>query len=118
MVENPLQKPHTVFEKGGIKTPEYVFTRDGFGTMVHRDSYELIRRARIEDVGGIINLIQPLESQGILVKRSRERLEQEIQHFTVMEPRGCCLEVPLADDRGLVTGPAQQLRGGHLGTIE
>ncbi len=48
-----------------------LFTRDGFGTMLHRDSYELIRRARIEDVGGILNLIEPLEKEGALVKRSR-----------------------------------------------
>jgi len=65
-----------------------LFTRDGFGTMLHRDSYELIRRARIDDVGGILNLIEPLEQEGILVKRSRERLEQEIEHFTVMEIDG------------------------------
>ena len=65
-----------------------LFTRDGFGTMVHRDSYELIRRARIDDVGGILNLIAPLEAEGILVRRSRERLEQEIEHFTVMEIDG------------------------------
>lgn len=70
-----------------------LFTRDGFGTMVHRDSYELIRRARIADVGGILNLIEPLEEDGVLVRRSRERLEQEIEHFTVMEIDGtivCC----------------------------
>lgn len=70
-----------------------LFTRDGFGTMVHRDSYELIRRARIDDIGGILNLIEPLEEQGVLVRRSRELLEQEIEHFIVMEIDGtvvCC----------------------------
>jgi amino-acid N-acetyltransferase len=70
-----------------------LFTRDGFGTMVHRDSYELIRRARIDDIGGILQLIAPLEEQGILVKRSRELLEQEMENFTVMEIDGtvvCC----------------------------
>jgi len=65
-----------------------LFTRDGFGTMVHRDSYEIIRRARIDDVGGILELIEPLEIQGVLVRRSRELLEQEIEHFTVMEIDG------------------------------
>lgn len=78
-------------EDGGLI--KELFTRDGFGTMVHRDSYELIRRARIDDVGGILNLIEPLEEEGILVRRSRERLEQEIEHFTVMEIDGtivCC----------------------------
>ncbi len=79
-----------------------LFTRDGFGTMVHRDSYDLIRRARINDVGGILNLIEPLEEQGILVKRSRERLEQEIEHFTVMEIDGtiiaCAALYPFIQD--------------------
>lgn len=62
-----------------------LYTRDGSGTMVYRDHYETIRRARIEDVGGILNLIRPLEEEGVLVKRSRERLETEVGYFTVME---------------------------------
>lgn len=65
-----------------------LFTRDGSGTMVYRDSYETIRRARIEDVQGLLKLIEPLESDGILVKRSRELLEREIDCFTVMEKDG------------------------------
>jgi len=73
-------------EDGGLI--KELFTRDGFGTMVHRDSYETIRRARIDDVGGILELIEPLEDDGILVRRSRELLEQEIGHFTVMEIDG------------------------------
>ncbi len=73
-------------EDGGLI--KELFTRDGFGTMLHRASYELIRRARIDDVGGILNLIEPLENEGALVKRSRERLEQEIEHFTVIEIDG------------------------------
>lgn len=76
-----------------------LFTRDGAGTMVYRDSYETIRRARIEDVVGILNLIEPLEQQGILVKRSRERLETEIDYFTVMEKDnliiGCAALYPI-----------------------
>jgi len=47
-----------------------------------------LRRASISDVAGILDLIQPLEEQGILVKRSRERLEQEIEQFTVMDWEG------------------------------
>lgn len=76
-----------------------LFTRDGSGTMVYRDHYETIRRARIDDVGGILNLIAPLEEQGILVKRSRELLETEISYFTVMEKDnllvGCAALYPL-----------------------
>ena len=48
--------------------------------MVYRDNYEIIRLATIEDVVGILNLIEPLEAEGILVKREREILEREI-HF-------------------------------------
>ena len=78
-----------------------LFTRDGAGTMVHRDSYETIRRARIDDVQGILKLIEPLESDGILVKRSRELLEREIHCFIVMEKDstiiGCAALYPFSD---------------------
>ncbi len=80
-----------------------LFTRDGSGTMVYRDNYETIRRARPEDVGGILNLITPLEEDGILVKRSRERLETEISYFTVMEKDtlliGCAGLYPMDSDQ-------------------
>src|SRR6185369_17321879 len=44
-----------------------------------------IRNATIDDVGGILQIIAPLEEQGILVRRSRERLEMEIERFIVAE---------------------------------
>lgn len=62
-----------------------LFSRDGAGTLISATSFETIRRATIEDVGGILELLQPLEQSGVLVKRSRELLEREIHHFTVME---------------------------------
>lgn len=65
-----------------------MFTRDGSGTLVSGDTYEQIRPARVEDVGGIINLIYPLEEQGILVRRSPEMLETEIGRFVVAERDG------------------------------
>ena len=65
-----------------------LYTRDGAGTMVNSDPYDSIRRATIEDVGGIIELIEPLEKAGLLVRRSRDRLEAEIDHFTVVERDG------------------------------
>ena len=52
---------------------------------------EKLRPARIEDVGGILALIEPLEADGTLVKRSRERLEQEIANFEVIEHDGSIL---------------------------
>jgi amino-acid N-acetyltransferase len=60
-----------------------LFTRNGAGTLVLQDSAEVIRQATIDDVGGILDLIAPLEEQGVLVKRSRELLEMEISRFYV-----------------------------------
>ncbi|MBA1148441.1 amino-acid N-acetyltransferase [Ectothiorhodospiraceae bacterium WFHF3C12] len=65
-----------------------LFTRDGVGTLVTALSFERIREAGIDDVGGILELIEPLERAGVLVRRSRELLETEIDHFTVMEREG------------------------------
>ncbi len=68
-----------------------LFTREGSGTMVVQESYEQVRPASIEDVGGILELIRPLEDSGALVRRSRERLEQEIERFTVVERDGAII---------------------------
>jgi amino-acid N-acetyltransferase len=65
-----------------------LFSRDGCGSLIYQDSYESIRGASIDDVGGILELIQPLEQQGVLVRRSRELLENEIPRFTVIERDG------------------------------
>lgn len=65
-----------------------LFTRDGSGTLVSNDPYEEIRQADIDDVVGLIELLTPLEEQGILVRRSRERLETEIDQFVVIERDG------------------------------
>ncbi|MCI0749218.1 MAG: amino-acid N-acetyltransferase [Nevskiales bacterium] len=62
-----------------------LYTRDGSGLLFHADEdYEATRDATIEDVGGILALIQPLEDTGVLVPRSREQLELEIGNFSVM----------------------------------
>ena len=65
-----------------------LFTRDGIGTLVSGDLYEGTRRATIDDIGGILELIKPLEEAGILVPRSRELLEIEIDRYTVVERDG------------------------------
>jgi amino-acid N-acetyltransferase len=80
-----------------------LFTHDGIGTMITDEKLEDIRRASIEDVGGILSLIEPLESQGILVRRERERLEMEIDHFYVLEHDkaiiGCAALYPFAKEK-------------------
>ena len=65
-----------------------LFTHDGSGTLVTRRPWEQSRRASIDDVGGILELIQPLEEEGVLLKRSREVLEAEIGRFRLLERDG------------------------------
>lgn len=65
-----------------------LFTRDGLGTMIYSGQYEHLRSATIDDVAGILDLIKPLEEEGILVRRSRDILETEITKFHVMEKDG------------------------------
>lgn len=70
---------------------EELFTRDGHGTMITDAHYEEVRTANIQDVGGLMSLLRPLEQEGILVYRSRERLENEIERFAVIERDGMIL---------------------------
>jgi amino-acid N-acetyltransferase len=65
-----------------------LFTRDGVGTLLTAQLFENVRPAGVDDVGGILELIQPLEQEGALVRRSRELLETEIGHFTVIDRDG------------------------------
>ena len=81
---------------------EELFTHDGSGTLVANDDYEQARIADIEDVGGILELIEPLENDGILLKRSRELLETEISRFRLLERDGrtiaCAALYPFPED--------------------
>ncbi len=79
-----------------------LFTRDGVGTLLTSEPYEETRIAQVDDVSGILELIEPLEQEGILVRRSREWLETEIEHFTLMERDGmviaCAALYPYPDE--------------------
>ncbi len=79
-----------------------LFTRDGAGTLITAEPYESIRQATIEDVVGIFELIEPLETAGVLVRRSRESIENEIGRFTIIERDGtiiaCAALYPFADE--------------------
>jgi amino-acid N-acetyltransferase len=79
-----------------------LFTRDGAGTLVTAEPYEDTRKARIDDVGGILELLDPLEEKGALVRRSRELLETEIDCFSVVERDGmviaCAALYPYEED--------------------
>lgn len=104
-----------------------LFTLDGIGTMVTEESLETMRQANIDDVGGILKLIEPLENEGVLVRRGRERIEMEIDHFYVMEHDsrtiGCAALYPFADSKNPNNSAAEfaclaidsQYRGGGRG---
>ena len=99
-----------------------LFTHEGIGTMVTELPLETMRQANIDDVGGILKLIEPLENEGILVRRGRERIEMEINYFYVMEHDnrtiGCAALYPfkpekMAEFACLAIDP--QYRGGGRG---
>ena len=80
-----VRRSHLIsYQEDGALLQE-LFSRDGIGTQIVMESAEQIRRATINDIGGILELIRPLEQQGILVRRSREQLEMEIDKFTVIQ---------------------------------
>ena len=80
-----------------------LFSRDGCGSLVMQDQFEDTRQATLNDIGGILELIAPMEKDEILVRRSRERLEMEIDHFTVVERDGmivaCAALYPFIDEK-------------------
>ena len=65
-----------------------LFSRDGVGTLISSMPYEELRPATLNDIGGILELIKPLEHQGILAKRSREKIEMEIADYIIIERDG------------------------------
>jgi len=68
-----------------------LFSRDGVGTLLSAASFDQIRTATIDDVGGILELIQPLEQEGVLVRRSREKIEADIDDYTVLVRDGAVI---------------------------
>jgi amino-acid N-acetyltransferase len=70
--------------------------------MVVESTLNTLRDASIEDIGGILELLRPLEESGILVRRSRELLEREVDRFVVLEHDhrivGCAALYPFPDE--------------------
>jgi amino-acid N-acetyltransferase len=89
------------FEQDGALLRE-LFTHDGVGTVVTRESLENIREAKPDDIAALIALIEPMEEEGILVHRPRELLEREIEQFSIMLHDGiivgCAALYPHSED--------------------
>ncbi len=78
-----------------------LYTRDGVGSMITAEQFERLRAATEEDISGILDLIRPLEEKGILIKRSREQLELEINNFHIITRDGeiiACVALNATDD--------------------
>lgn len=79
-----------------------IYIHDGIGTMVVDEKLESLREATIEDVGGILQLIEPFENEGILVKRQRNEIERDAHLYTVIEHDGvifgCAALYPYPED--------------------
>jgi len=65
-----------------------LFTHDGSGTMITADKVVQLRQAAVDDIGGILQLLEPLEADGTLVRRGRELFEREIDRFAVIDHDG------------------------------
>lgn len=88
---NGVRRVHLINRRtdGGLLLE--LFSRDGVGTLISATPFDRMRQATIDDVGGILELIAPLEQEGVLVRRSREKLEMEIAQFTVLERDGAVI---------------------------
>jgi amino-acid N-acetyltransferase len=83
--ENGVERCHCVSYQSDTALLQELFSRDGAGTLIAKDHKEELSTATIDDVAGILELLAPLEAEGILVKRSRELLEVEINQFIVLK---------------------------------
>jgi len=100
--EAGVARTHLVSRHTDGAALQELFSDEGIGTMVVESTLNTLRAATIEDVGGILHLLRPLEAEGILVRRNRELLEREIARFVVLEHDhrivGCAALYPFPDE--------------------
>ncbi len=97
-----------------------VYTHDGIGTMVVDEKLESLREASSDDVAGIVQLIEPFERDGTLVRRERTEIERDIANYTIIEHDGvifgCAALYPYTESRtaemaALTVSPLSQSQG-------
>ncbi|HXT22818.1 MAG TPA: amino-acid N-acetyltransferase, partial [Thermoanaerobaculia bacterium] len=102
-VKSGVGRGHLLTRRTEGSLLQELFTHTGVGTMVTAATTEKLRPAKVEDVRGMLTLIEPLEAEGLLVKRSRELIESEIGNFLVVEHDGvivgCAALYPYPDDK-------------------
>ncbi|MDB2409157.1 amino-acid N-acetyltransferase [Pseudomonadales bacterium] len=128
-VEGGVPRAHLMNYADDGALLQELYTVDGAGTLILSANFEVTRQANAEDIPAIIDIISPLEEQGVLVKRERDKLEDEINYFTVIEREGLIIALaalyPYAENNGeiacIVTHPDYRngARGANLlNTIE
>jgi amino-acid N-acetyltransferase len=118
--EGGVERSHILpFATDGAMLLE-VFTHDGVGTMVVDEKLESLREATSDDVGGILQLIEPFEKDGTLVRRDRHEIERDINNYSVVEHDGiifgCAALYPYPESRtaemaALTVSPLAQGQG-------
>jgi amino-acid N-acetyltransferase len=97
-----------------------IYVHDGIGTMVIDEKLESLREATADDVGGILQLIEPFEKDGTLVKRSRTEIERDANLYSIIEHDGvifaCAALYPYPEARtaemaALTVSPQSQGQG-------
>ena len=97
-----------------------IYVHDGIGTMVIDEKLEELREATADDVGGILQLIEPFENDGTLVKRNRTEIERDVDHYTIIEHDGVIFacaalypypEAKTAEMAALTVSPQSQGQG-------
>ena len=97
-----------------------IYVHDGIGTMVVDVKLEELREATADDVGGILQLIEPFENDGTLVKRNRTEIERDVDHFTIIDHDGVIFacaalypypEAKTAEMAALTVSPQSQGQG-------
>lgn len=101
--EQGVPRTHLISYRVDGALLQELFTHDGAGTLISNLDFEQARAAGSDDIAGVLELVQPLEEAGVLVRRSRELLEQEIDRFRVLERDGriiaCAALYTFDDDR-------------------
>ena len=84
-IKNKIEKVHLINRNIDGSIIEEIFTDKGSGTVLTEYSLQDIRPAKIKDVKQIINIIAPLQKQGILTNRVSKEIDKEIKSFYVIE---------------------------------
>jgi amino-acid N-acetyltransferase len=86
--EGGVERSHLVpFSTDGSLLLE-LFLHDGVGSMVVEETLEALREATLDDLGGIVSVIRPLEEDGTLIRRDPGTVERDIERFSVIEHDG------------------------------